>query len=115
MSRKIWFIGLLVTIVLISGCNSPKTVNEKILTGEDKVSVDIKNFAFDPARITISKGSTVTWTNKDDVSHTVSGDNNFDSDQLSQNMTFSWTFEEIGTFAYHCKTHAIMKGKVTVI
>lgn len=77
--------------------------------------VSIKNFAFSPATITVKKGTTVTWTNEDSVSHTVTGDNGGPSSELiGQGDTYTYTFNEVGTFGYHCKPHPSMVGKVVV-
>lgn len=77
------------------------------------VSVKIKNFAFVPASITIPRGTTVTWTQEDSVPHTVTG-TGFDSGSLSQGETFSYTFNERGTFNYACSIHSGMSGTITV-
>jgi plastocyanin len=80
----------------------------------DKVS--IANMSFSPADITVKKGATVTWTNNDSITHTVTADsgNTFDSGNLEPGKTFSHTFNDTGTFAYHCNIHPNMTGKVTV-
>lgn len=77
--------------------------------------IDIANFAFNKSSITIKKGDTVIWTNKDSVSHTVSGDNGGpNSAFLNQNQTYSFTFDNTGSFSYHCKPHPSMTGTVIV-
>ncbi len=77
--------------------------------------VTIQNFAYSPADITVQKGTTVTWTNLDSVQHTVTSDTGlFDSGRLSQDQTWSYTFNNAGTFSYHCTIHPYMKGTVTV-
>jgi plastocyanin len=77
--------------------------------------VSIANFSFQPATITISVGTTVTWTNTDSAGHTVTADGgSFKSDKLGTGATFSQTFATAGTFAYHCSIHPSMKGTVTV-
>lgn len=77
--------------------------------------VVIEGFAFKPATLSISLGTTVTWHNNDSVTHTVTAqDNSFDSGSLSPGSTFAHTFEQKGTFEYHCKTHPSMTGKVIV-
>jgi plastocyanin len=80
------------------------------------VAVEIKGFAFNPAIITISKGTTIVWTQKDNSSHTVTiaSGAGFDSGTLGQGQTFSYTFNEIGTFNYGCSIHPSMSGKVIV-
>ncbi len=78
-------------------------------------SVSIKNFSFDPAALTISKGTAVTWTNNDSVAHTATADGGaFDSGNLDQGKSFSFTFNQSGTFAYHCAIHPYMKAQITV-
>ncbi len=81
-------------------------------------SVEIADFAFSPASITVKKGTTVTWTNKDSAAHTATSDNDaaaaFDSGSLATGESFSFTFEEVGTYAYHCTPHPSMTGTVTV-
>lgn len=77
--------------------------------------VSIKGFAFSPATIKVKKGTTVTWTNEDSVAHTVTGDNGGPSSELiGQGETYTYTFNEAGTFDYHCKPHPSMVGKVIV-
>jgi len=79
------------------------------------VSVDISNFAFSPATVTVKKGTTITWTNRDTAPHTVTGNNGGpSSQQLSQGMSYSYTFATTGTFSYHCAVHPTMHGTVVV-
>jgi plastocyanin len=78
-------------------------------------AVEIKDFAFSPATLEVAVGTTVTWTNKDSVSHTiVSQTNIFQSGTMSEGDTFSYTFKDKGSFDYHCGIHPSMKGTVTV-
>lgn len=78
--------------------------------------VAIEDFAFTPATITVKKGTTVTWTNKDSVSHTVTGDSDGgpDSELFGNGESYSFTFNAVGTFAYHCAPHPQMTGTVIV-
>jgi len=77
--------------------------------------VTIEGFAFKPAAITIPVGSTIVWRNRDSIAHTVTAqDKVFDSGSLSSGNTFSYKFEQKGTFGYYCNTHSSMKGKVIV-
>jgi plastocyanin len=78
-------------------------------------AVSIANFAFAPASMTVSVGTTVTWTNTDSTNHTVTADDgSFKSDKLGTGTTFSQTFTKAGTFAYHCSIHSSMTGTITV-
>ena len=83
-------------------------------TGAEEVTVDIKDFAFgDPLEIAV--GTTVTWTNLDSAPHTVSQKGGgFQSGKLDEGATFSFTFEEAGTFDYFCEFHPNMSGTVIV-
>ncbi len=80
------------------------------------VAVEIKNFAYNPLTITITSGTTVTWTNNDSVPHTVTSVTGaFDSGSISPGSTFSYTFNQTGTFEYGCTIHpSIPHGTVTV-
>lgn len=77
--------------------------------------VEIEDFAYAPATITVKVGTTVTWTNKDTVRHTVTADNGlFDSGLFGKGESFSYTFTEAGTYSYFCIPHTYMKGVVVV-
>lgn len=78
-------------------------------------SVRIANLAFEPSTLTIPAGSTVTWSNDDVTPHTATAENGqFDSGIFDPGASFSWTFTEPGTFAYHCLLHPTMQGRVVV-
>jgi plastocyanin len=77
--------------------------------------VDISGFAYDPASITINVGDEVIWTNLDSATHTVTEDMDmFDSGDLAQNDTFTYTFDTTGTYNYYCTYHTSMTGTVIV-
>jgi plastocyanin len=77
--------------------------------------VFIQNMAFNPATIKVAVNSTITWTNKDAIAHTVTSDTGvFDSGSVAAGSTFSYTFATEGTFAYHCKIHPGMVATVVV-
>ena len=77
--------------------------------------VAIDNFRFAAPAITVPVGTTVTWTNRDDVPHNVvSTDNAFKSPVLDTDQKFSQTFETPGTFKYYCSLHPRMTGQVVV-
>jgi plastocyanin len=81
----------------------------------------LQGMAFTPGTITVSAGTTIKWTNKDNVTHTVtsgmpgSPDGIFDSGNMSNGATFSHTFNTKGTFQYYCIPHqSSMRGTVVV-
>jgi plastocyanin len=81
----------------------------------DLIEVRIDNFSFGPAAITVPAGTTVTWTNHDDIPHTVvSTDKVFKSKVLDTDENFSFTFSTPGTYPYFCSIHPKMTGKVVV-
>ena len=82
-------------------------------TGAKQVVVD--NFSFAPAMAAVPVGSTVTWTNRDDVPHTVVSTNRtFKSPVLDTDEQFSHTFDAPGTYKYFCSLHPKMTGQVVV-
>jgi plastocyanin len=77
--------------------------------------VKIDNFSFGPAQLTVPVGTTVTWTNRDDIPHTVVSDEKlFKSNALDTDEKFSYTFAKPGTYPYFCSLHPKMTGKVVV-
>ena len=77
--------------------------------------VFIQGMAFDPSTITVAANTTITWTNKDAVAHTVTSTSAlFDSGSIGTNGTYSHTFATAGTFSYYCKVHPTMTASVTV-
>ena len=82
-------------------------------SGPTEVKID--NFSFGPAELKVPVGTTVKWTNRDDIPHTVvSTDKVFKSKVLDTDETFSFTFSEAGTYPYFCSIHPKMTGKVIV-
>ena len=81
----------------------------------DTVEVRIDNFSFGPQSITVAAGSTVKWTNRDDIPHTVvSTDGVFKSRVLDTDKSFSFTFSKPGKYSYFCSVHPKMTGTVVV-
>jgi plastocyanin len=78
-------------------------------------TVDIDNFAFTPAALTVTAGTTVTWKNEDDSPHRI-GDKNgtFKSAALDTDDSFSHTFAAPGEYPYICTIHPYMVGKIIV-
>lgn len=78
-------------------------------------SVEIKDFAYSPATLTVKVGDTVTWTNKDIAGHSATADDkSFDTGVLSQGESGSFTFTKAGTFTYFCTPHPNIKGTIIV-
>jgi len=79
------------------------------------VAIDIDNFKFGIVSLAVAPGTTVTWTNRDDVPHTVvSVTKVFKSPALDTGEHFSYTFMDAGTFDYYCSVHPRMTGTIVV-
>ncbi|MBK7381077.1 MAG: cupredoxin family copper-binding protein [Ignavibacteriales bacterium] len=94
--------------------------NSSTTTNTDPNAITIQGNAFQPAALTVKKGTTVTWTNKDSYAHTVTSgispnpNGTFNSNNVSANQTFSFKFDNTGSFDYFCMIHPFMKAKITV-
>jgi plastocyanin len=80
----------------------------------DPLAVHIDNFVFEPAQLTVKVGQTVTWTNRDDIPHTVVCAGKFRSKAMDTDGTFSFTFTAAGEYKYFCSLHPHMTGAVKV-
>jgi plastocyanin len=107
------FAALLVLLLLSGGIGTSfSTVAQQQPTVKE---VTIDNFSFGPMELTIPAGTQVTWTNKDDVPHTVvSVDKKFKSKALDTDDRFSFTFQNPGTYEYFCSVHPKMTAKIIV-
>ena len=77
--------------------------------------VKIDNFTFAPQRLTVKVGTTVSWTNEDDIPHTVaSTSNTFRSKVLDTDDKYSFAFTTAGSFEYFCSLHPHMTGTIVV-
>jgi len=76
--------------------------------------VDIDHFKYHPHTLVVSKGTTVTFSNSSRRTHTVTDRGVFDSGHIKPGNSFSVRFTQKGTFAYRCKIHHFMHGKVVV-
>jgi len=79
-----------------------------------EVQVTIDNFTFSPPELTVKVGDTVTWTNHDDIPHTVVSAGKFRSKALDTDNSFSFTFASAGDYKYFCSLHPHMTGMIKV-
>ena len=117
MIRKtVWIVGLFTAVMvatLLLSAGSPGTSAKAPEPATAEVKVD--NFSFGPGTLTVAVGTTVTWTNRDDIPHTVvSTDKVFKSKVLDTDEKFSFTFSKVGTYPYFCSIHPKMTGSVVV-
>ena len=104
---------VLIAILLLPVGSSRVTATDQPSTAN--VAVKIDNFVFGPQAITVPVGTTVTWTNSDDIPHTaVSTDGVFKSKVMDTDEKFSYTFTKAGTYSYYCSVHPKMTGQVVV-
>ncbi len=74
----------------------------------------IDNFTFEPARLTIKVGTTVTWKNRDDILHAVVSAGKLRPKTLDTDDSYSFTFTSLGDYAYFCLLHPHMTGMIKV-
>src|SRR6202795_4195326 len=117
MIRKtVCFVSLLTAVMvaaLLLSAASPASSAKAPQPTNAEVKVD--NFSFGPTSLTVAVGTTVTWTNRYDIPHTVvSTDKVFKSKVLDTDEKFSFTFDKAGTYPYFCPIHPKMTGSVVV-
>jgi len=125
MKRKLFLPIILGSVLFLGGCSyygnqnagapasSSQKQSQSAQTETTANAVTIQNFAFSPASLTIKVGTTVTWTNKDSVTHTVNSAT-FNSGNIAPREKFQFTFSSPGTYAYSCGIHPSMKGTIVV-
>src|ERR1700741_4104070 len=101
-------LGAVVGSVLAASGVSPRA------DGPSTVSID--NFSFAPKELTVKAGTTVTWTNRDDIPHGIASSNNAfkRSPALDTDESYSFTFTTPGTYQYFCYLHPHMVGSTAV-
>jgi amicyanin len=114
--NNMWVVGLttsvMIALLLVTGSSRVKANDQPSAT---TAGVKIDNFSFEPGTLTVPAGTTVTWTNRDDIPHTVvSTEGAFKSKVLDTDEKYSFTFTKAGTFPYFCSIHPKMTGKVVV-
>ena len=116
MKRTCWSLSiaaLAIMLIMMAGRNKASGT----ALPEDKPSTEIKidNFSFSPNPVTVPAGTTLRWTNRDDIPHNVvADDKSFKSKVMDTDETFSYTFAKPGTYTYFCSIHPKMTGKIVV-
>jgi plastocyanin len=80
----------------------------------EEMKVTIDNFTFTPAELKVKVGDTVTWTNHDDIPHTVVSAGKYRSKTMDTDDHFSFTFTAAGDYKYFCSLHPHMTGMIKV-
>lgn len=108
-----FWIAIFVMFLLVTSAHGKPAPRPPVAPPDIQVKVD--NFSFMPPDLKIPVGTKVTWTNRDDVPHTVvSTEGKFSSHALDTDEQFSFTFGEAGTYEYYCSIHPKMTAKVIV-
>lgn len=111
--RRIFYLTSIASLLAILACRSATFAAPS--AGAAPAEVKIDNFTFTPPTLTIPAGTTVTWTNHDDIPHTVvSDDKSMKSKALDTDDKFSFSFSKPGTYPYFCSLHPKMKGVIVV-
>jgi plastocyanin len=114
-TKKIWIVGLATTVMIAMMLLGTPSVAANDQPSGASADVKIDNFSFGPQTLTVFVGTTVVWTNRDDIPHTVvSTDGVFKSKVRDTDEKFSYTFTKAGTYPYFCSVHPKMTGKVVV-
>lgn len=109
--KKFSLAACLAGILIIAGAGCEPPQPQSVAVNE----VIIEKYAFSPKLLTVKKGTTVTWTNKDIAKHTVTGKNGGPASALfGQGESYSYTFDTAGTFDYFCEPHPYMTATVEV-
>ena len=105
-----------VTALLAAGAPELTAAGEAVVAAATSpATVKIDNFAFTPATLTVTAGTTVTWKNEDDSPHRIGDkDGTFKSAALDTDDTFTHTFAAPGEYPYICTIHPYMVGKIIV-
>ena len=132
MRKEIIIFLIIFGVLFVAGCAengdleepAPSTPVEGVSAGEIEgteesltaaensiVDVEIRDYKYTPQNLTVKVGQTVRWTNKDTVLHDVVG-SGIESEYLQKGETFTYTFEEAGTYQYMCTIHPWMEGEV---
>jgi plastocyanin len=121
MTRIFRFAFMMTALTLASSCgssSSPTSPSTGSNTGTPITIVSgaqvLTTTAYSPNPLTITSGTTVTWTNKDSTTHTATSDSGLFNGSVAPNAQFSYMFANKGTFTYHCTLHPNMVGSVVV-
>ena len=117
MQKNVWVSGVampvMIAVLLLLAGSPSVSANDQAVAPTAEVKID--NFSFGPQTVTVPVGATVTWTNRDDIPHTVvSTDGVFKSKVRDTDEKFSYTFAKAGTYPYFCSIHPKMTGTVVV-
>jgi plastocyanin len=113
------FVVVFASLVLASGCSSSSSPSSPSNGTSVSIPVGARTLGasgYSPNPVTVTAGTTVTWTNGDSIAHTATSDTAgiFDSGSIQPGRTFSTMLQTKGTLTYHCTFHAGMVGTIIV-
>lgn len=121
VKTNVWRKGQVVHVIAGADRNQTKKGHEenrdkldKNVKGAQDNEVKTQGFAFVPMTLTVEQGSIVTWTNKDNAAHTATKTDTFDSGRLEKGDTWSYQFNNPGTYEYRCTYHPYMQATIIV-
>jgi amicyanin len=113
MTRRVFAVALMASAITAGAVAMSAT--SVAVAAAPSASVKIANFTFQAPVVTVKPGTVVTWTNDDDIPHTVTANTGaFKSKVLDSGDQFSFTFAKGGEYAYFCSLHPHMTGKIIV-
>ena len=114
--RNLFFSGLVLVLPLaLASLLVLQPTRAKGEAAAANLEIQVDNFTFGPATLTVPVNSVVTWVNKDDLPHVIaSNDGVFKSKALDTDDKYSYTFSKAGTYPYFCSIHPKMVGKIVV-
>ena len=101
--------------MLLAACGGGSPAKQSTAAPGNPATVTVKNFEFAPGRLSVARGTTVTWKFEDNVQHNVTASSNakFKSKDI-ETGSYSYTFNSAGSYNYYCSIHQYMKASVTV-
>lgn len=112
--HRFWVLACLLALAALGALLAREGDAGAAATASAAKAVDIRNFAFHPGTLRVQRGARVTFTNSSGTAHTATRGGSFDTRRIAPGGSATVRFNQRGTFAYHCKIHPFMKGKVVV-
>jgi plastocyanin len=107
--------GMLLATLRLAGGVVMLGAAMRVVAAKDGTEIGIDNFKFAPTPLTVPKGATVTWVNRDDIPHSIVCQAlGFHSHPMDTDGTASLAFDQPGTYEYVCGLHPFMRGQVIV-
>ncbi len=102
--------------IVLAGCGGSDSTSDKPTSTASTQAVTIQDYIYEPARITVARGTTIDFTNEDSTAHTATSTDSgiFESGSIQPGKTGSITLNKTGTFTFYCAFHPFMKGTFTV-